>query len=471
MDSLLLFPSEEARIFTVSRLNAEIKGLVEAAFPFVWVVGEISNLRTPASGHHYFTLKDEQSQIRAVMFRTQQRALRFRPESGLQVLCQGHISVYEPRGEYQIIVESMEPKGAGAMQIAFEQLKRKLEAEGLCDPARKRPLPVCPQRIAVVTSATGAAVRDILKVFQRSPCPLSVTVFPVRVQGQEAAAEIACAIQQANALADKLDLDVIIVGRGGGSIEDLWSFNEEIVARAIAASEIPTISAVGHEIDFTISDAVSDMRAPTPTAAAEWVISRLDYFSREVSGYKDRIRQAICTKVSSCIQQTSFLGKRLISPQRQIENLRLLIDDRSDRLNHALRRTVEKSRSAQCLLSEKLLYLSPLKTVRQHQALVDQREKELLFHYHNTLDKYRLRLQKYASQLESLSPLSVLGRGYAIAYRLPDEKVLRKAEDVSVGDKVRVQLSEGFLECVVQGTKNGNSNSLQRRIDSEQEEK
>jgi exodeoxyribonuclease VII large subunit len=291
------------------------------------------------------------------------------------------------------------------------------------------------------------------------------------VQGQEAAAEIACAIQQANALADKLDLDVIIVGRGGGSIEDLWPFNEEVVARAIAASEIPTISAVGHEIDFTISDAISDMRAPTPTAAAEWVISRLDFFSREVSGYKDRIRQAICTKVSSCIQQTSFLGKRLISPQRQIENLRLLVDDRSDRLGHALRRTVEKSRSAHCLLSEKLLYLSPLKTIRQHQALVDQREKELLFHYHNTLDKYRLRLGKYASQLESLSPLSVLGRGYAIAYRLPDEKVLRKAGDVSVGNKVRVQLSEGSLECVVQGTKNGNSNSLQRRIDREQEEK
>lgn len=452
MNPLFLFPSEEPSIFTVSMLNTRIKELIEAGFSSVWVTGEISNLRSPSSGHCYFTLKDEQSQIRAVMFRTQQRALRFAPESGMQVLCQGYCTVYEPRGEYQVIVVSMEPKGAGAMQIAFEQLKKKLEAEGLCDPAKKSPMPACPQGIGIVTSATGAAIRDILKVFQRSPSPLAVTVFPVRVQGQEAAGEIAKAIRDANTHADALGLDCLIVGRGGGSIEDLWSFNEEVVARAIAASRLPVISAVGHEIDFTISDAVADMRAPTPTAAAEWIVATLERLHREVGKHRDRVLEAALRQVRLLGQRAALLGKRLISPLRQIENRRIFLDERTERLQQAMLRIIERARSVCARYEERLLFSSPLKSIERGRAVTDLLRRDLALHYNNLLDKQRYRLQKYASQLDGLSPLAVLGRGYSITYLLPSKKVIRKAEEAAPGDKVRIRLHEGSLLCVVQKT-------------------
>ncbi len=452
MDPSVALPVEETPVFTVSRLNARIKELLEATYPFIWVKGEISGLTVPASGHCYFTLKDGQSQIRAVMFRTQKRGLRFTPESGLQVLCFGHVTVYEPRGEYQVIIENMQPEGAGALQLAFEQLKKKLEAEGLFAPERKLPLPFCPQRIGIVTSSTGAAIRDILKIFQRSPYPLSVTLFPVRVQGRESAWEIAAAVECANTHRERLGLDLLIVGRGGGSIEDLWSFNEEIVARAIAASGIPIISAVGHEIDFTISDAVADMRAPTPTAAAEWVVSRLEVLERDLSAYTDRLRQAICNKVCACRQHASFLEKRLVSPVRRLEDLRIFVDDRSARLHLAFEHHLERLRAGCRRLDEKLALVSPLKSIRQHRDHVSRMEKELPVRYHNVLDKKRLGLQKYASQLDSLSPLAVLNRGYSITFRSADGAVVRSSPEVSAGDRVRVRLCRGTLECTVDKT-------------------
>ena len=443
---------KEPGILTVSQLNGQIKSLLEASYRFIWVKGEISNFRIPASGHYYFTLKDEQSQMRAVFFRGQHRAMRFVPESGLQVLCQGRISVYEPRGEYQLIVEVMEPQGVGALQLAFEQLKRKLEAEGLFDSAIKRPLPICPQHIAIVTSSTGAAVQDILKIFQRSPYPLSITLLPVRVQGQEACLEIAAAIDLANSMAERFGWDLLIVGRGGGSLEDLWPFNEEVVARAIARSTIPIISAVGHEIDFTISDLAADLRAPTPTAAAEWVISQLERFQRELNVRRDRMQQIILQRIEVHKQKLEFLEKRLIDPKRRIQDLRMFVDERFERLHLAFMRRIEKLRTVQMHLTEKLRFCHPLKNIQQYRSLLNQSCRELALHHNKLLDKHRFQLQKYALQLESLSPLAVLARGYSITYRQSDGKVVRKSEEVEPGQDVRIRLGEGFLECTVRKT-------------------
>lgn len=440
-------------VFTVSELNSRIKGLLESSYRLVWVKGEISNFRIPGSGHCYFTLKDESSQIRAVLFRPQLRHLRFTPEAGLQVLCQGRISVYEPRGEYQLIVEVMEPQGLGALQLAFEQLKKKLEAEGLFDAGRKKPLPVAPQTIGIVTSPTGAAVRDILKILQRSPYPISATIFPVRVQGAEASREIAAAIETANLLAEKYEWDLLIVGRGGGSIEDLWPFNEEIVARAIASSTAPVISAVGHEIDFTISDLVCDLRMPTPTAAAEWVVAQLDRFQRELENGRDRLAKAVQQKIQTIGQKVQFLEKRLTDPRRRLADIRLMVDDRLERLQMALVRKLERLRALHANLGARLLFVQPAKRVQEYRNVLDQQVRELAIHAHKALDSKGFLLKEYASRLESVSPLAVLGRGYSITYRLPDKKhALRSSDETRPGDKVMVRLSRGNLKCTVDET-------------------
>lgn len=447
---LVPIPQQETVVFTVSELNTRIKGLLESNYRFVWVKGEISNFRIPASGHYYFTLKDEQSQIRGVFFRTQHRHLRFIPEDGLQVICQGRISVYEPRGEYQLIVEIMEPQGLGTLQLAFEQLKKKLEAEGLFDSGRKLPLPRCPQSIAIVTSPTGAAIRDIMKILQRSPYPLTVTLLPVRVQGEEAGREIATAIETANMLEPQFRWEVMIVGRGGGSTEDLWPFNEEIVARAIAASQIPIISAVGHEIDFTIADLVSDLRAPTPTAAAEWVVSRLEGLQRELATHRDHMLRLILHKIDLQKQRLHFLDKRLIDPKRRLQDLRLLVDDRLERLQLAFTRHLERLRTHHSHLAKRLLLVQPIKAIQNLQNSVTQLSRDLMLRYERQLENRRLQLQGCTSRLESLNPLAVLARGYAVTFRLPEKKIVRKASEVQPGDEVLIQLGQGFLECTVQ---------------------
>ncbi len=456
---LVPIPQQETVVFTVSELNTRIKALLESNYRFVWVKGEISNLRIPASGHYYFTLKDEQSQIRGVLFRTQHRHLRFVPEDGLQVICQGRISVYEPRGEYQLIVEIMEPQGRGALQLAFEQLKKKLEGEGLFDPARKLQLPLCPQSIAVVTSPTGAAIRDIMKIFQRSPYPLTVTLLPVRVQGEEAGREIAAAVATANALLPQFEWELMIVGRGGGSVEDLWPFNEETVARAIAASRIPVISAVGHEIDFTISDLVADLRAPTPTAAAEWVVSRLETLQRELAKHRDQMLKTTIHKIDYQKQRLHFLDRRLVDPRRRLQDLRLFVDDRMERLQRAFARMVERLRTHHTHLSGRLLLVQPGKAVQQYQSALNQFRRDLTLNYERRLENLRLQLQEHASKLESLSPLAVLARGYAICSRLPDRTIIRKASEVRPGEEVLIKLSQGFLECTVNKSTEENSPS------------
>ncbi len=440
---------EKPVVFTVSELNAQIKHMLESGYPLVWVMGEISNFRVPSSGHHYFTLKDDQSQIRAVFFRPQQRNLRFTPEAGLQVLCQGRLSVYEPRGEYQLIVEMMEPQGFGALQLAFEQLKKKLEKEGLFDSSRKQPLPTCPTHIAIVTSSTGAAIQDILRVFQRSPYALTVTILPVRVQGREAAAEIAAAIGKANQLAAAYQWDLLIVGRGGGSIEDLWPFNEEVVARALADSTLPTLSAVGHEIDFTISDMVADQRAPTPTAAAEWVVTRLDRFERELKICEEKLVSLLRHKLDSQKQMLQFTQSRLVDPRRRLADLRLFLDERMERMLLALEGRMERARTRLLHYEDRMKRAHPFQTITSLRAHLDQKCREMTIHQRKLLDSHRMRLQEYTAKLNALSPLSVLERGYSITYGLPRKEVLRDAGEVQEGDKVLVQLARGNLVCEV----------------------
>jgi len=446
---LQLHIGDESGILTVSKLNQQVKMLLEAKFPFVWVKGEISNFRVPASGHFYFTLKDAKSQINAVFFRAQNRFLRFLPESGMQVICQARLSVYEPRGEYQIIVEVMEPLGVGELQLAFEALKRKLDAEGLFDPARKKILPLCPQNICLITSKSGAAIRDILKVLQRSPYPVTVTLFPVAVQGNEARIEIAQAIESANMLTWRHEWDVVIVGRGGGSLEDLWSFNEEIVARAISGSLIPVISAVGHEIDFTIADMAADLRLPTPTAAAEWVVKRLEQFHRDLHGGRDRMVEVMKTRLENRGLRIQYLERRITHPKRRLESMRLTLDDRLERLRLAIERSLEKTRIRHAHLGQRLLYLNPEANILRCRAQLDRLCKEFALHHHRILDGYRLRFEHYSSRLEALSPLSVLLRGYSITYRAVDKKVIRSYTETGPGDRVLVHLANGLLECLV----------------------
>jgi exodeoxyribonuclease VII large subunit len=450
-------PGDETGVFSVSELNARIRVMLEGSFPYVWVKGEISNFRIPVSGHHYFTLKDEHSQIRAVFFRAQNRRLRFVPESGLQVICQGRIGVYEPRGEYQLIVEVMEPEGLGALQLAFEQLKKKLEAEGLFDPARKRPLPLCPRRIAMVTSPTGAAIRDMLKMLQRSPYPMEVTLFPVRVQGQEAAGEIAAALTAINALQDRFGWDLVITGRGGGSIEDLWPFNEEVVARAIAACRVPTISAVGHEIDFTIIDLVSDMRAPTPTAAAEWAVARLEGLERELERYRDQLGDRFTKQMQRLDHRLRLLEKGLVDPRRRLDDLRLTLDDRCERLRLVWKRDMERRRTVHHHLLERLLLRHPSARIARLREGVIQASKEITQRALSGLLSTRHGLEHAVAKLETLNPLAVLTRGYSIAYRLRDRRIIRKSSDVNVGEAIHLRLGEGSLECRVTETEEGDS--------------
>ncbi|NIR13652.1 MAG: exodeoxyribonuclease VII large subunit, partial [Desulfobacterales bacterium] len=314
-DSGFLFENQSPKIYTVSALTEEIKDLLEEHFDFVWVEGEISNFRSPSSGHYYMVLKDEKAQIRAVMFRPQTRYLKFTPEDGMKVIVQGRIGVYQPRGEYQIILDYLEPLGIGALALAFEQLKEKLAAEGLFDEEIKRPLPFLPQRVAVITSPTGAAIRDFLKIIHRRFANIEIIVVPVKVQGDEATAEMVEALDTVNR---ELNVDVIVLTRGGGSLEDLWAFNQEELALAIRASRIPVVSAVGHEIDITISDLAADLRAPTPSAAAELIVMEKESLVERFKGMKGHLELYTKTYLSNLNQQLALLARGLRDPRKGI---------------------------------------------------------------------------------------------------------------------------------------------------------
>ncbi len=394
--------SSARRVFTISELNAQVHELLEASFPELWVEGEISNCKAYPSGHTYLTLKDDKAQVRAVLFKGASFGVKFKFADGLKVLVRGRVTSYEARGELQLVISAAEPRDKGALQLALEQLKAKLRAEGLFDDARKKPLPPFPRAVGVVTSGQGAAVRDIINVLSRRWPGLQVRIWPVKVQGPGAAEEIAAALRGFNALA--ADTDVLLVGRGGGSIEDLWAFNEEAVARAIAESTIPVVSCVGHETDWTIADFVADVRAPTPSAAAELAVPEKAALRERVFELEDAMSQTLRDRIEALARRLAYAAAHplLQDPRRLWEQRVQRVDELTARLPEAARRLVER---------------------------------------------LELRLAATAGRLDAISPLKVLGRGYAIA--TVEGRILTKSSQAKRGDAVRVRLHEGELSCEV----------------------
>ena len=436
------------KIYTVSELTREIKEILEEEFPFIWVEGEISNFRVPPSGHFYFTLKDASSQLRAVFFRSGQGSLNFIPEDGLQVLCLGRVSVYAGRGEYQIILERMELKGWGALQLAFERLKEKLHQEGLFDPGRKKPLPVLPRRVAVVTSPTGAAVRDFLRILYRRFENIQTFIFPVLVQGEKASHEIAEAIAKIND--SDLEIEVIILARGGGSIEDLWAFNEERVARAMAASAIPIISAVGHEVDFTIADFVADLRASTPSAAAEILVRPQGELETELDDFQGRLAWLLAQKLNLLQEKLFHLRKRLVDPRRRWVEVALRLDDGAVRLRLALTGSLRQKANRLGWTGERLFGLSPREKINVRDAQLATMLIMLQGHSRQLLHRWALEMKRAENTLRALSPWAVLSRGYALARTLPEMRVIREVDHLRPGQAIRVQVAQGEMNCRVE---------------------
>lgn len=439
--------SSEPQILTIEELNLSIKQILEGQLSLIWVRGEISNFKAHTSGHYYFSLKDAKSQINAVMFRGHNSRLRFKPTDGMEVIVRGRISVYEPRGNYQILCEMMEPVGAGALQKAFEQLKNKLKAEGLFEPARKKTIPPMPRHVAVVTSPTGAAIRDILNILSRRAPWLPVTVVPTVVQGESAAPQICEALLKAQKLPE---VDVIILGRGGGSIEDMWCFNDEKLARLIAASPTPVISAVGHEIDFTIADFVADLRAPTPSAAAELVAKSSQELTTRLQQLQRLLNLNMQKYLKALEQKWQILNKGLVDPQKKLQDLALRNDDLVSRLQLAM----EHKLSGKCyklkILNERMV--SP-------QVLIDKRKQSLEFLSASLqkgaghgVERKRAQLGRWMSVLESLSPLKVVERGYSIVKK--DHELIKSGSQVKAGDRVQITLAHGELEARVEQVKN-----------------
>lgn len=434
------------RILTVSELSLLIRERLQQTFADVWFEGEVSSLRTPSSGHLYFSLKDPRSQIRAVLFKTQAQRLRFALKEGLCLIVRAHLTVYEPRGEYQAVLDYIEPKGVGALQLAFEQLKEKLEREGLFDRTRKRPLPFLPRRVGVVTSASGAAIRDILTVLRRR-CPLlSIRIVPVPVQGEGAAPRIADAVRW---LSEAGDVDVIIVGRGGGSLEDLWCFNEEVVVRAIAASRVPVVSAVGHEVDYTLADFAADLRAPTPSAAAEAVAPVLKDLLKVLAVLSGRHRAAVRRRLEQTRHRLAAVRRALFDPTRQLQRHAQYLDELSHRLGRVVADTLDELSGRATELRHRLQLASPLGWLHSTAVLVPQLIKRLEQGVARTLALRRHGIRSLAVVLNNLSPLAVLARGYSILHRVPEGTVVSRAADVRAGDELRADLADGQLLCGV----------------------
>ena len=434
-------------ILTVSELTQEIKDLLEMTFSDIWIEGEISNLRIPPSGHTYFTLKDDLSQIRAVLFRGQARHLRFVPEDGLHVICRGRVSLYEKRGEYQLILEVMEPKGIGALQLAFLQLKERLEKEGFFDVDRKKPLPMLPRKIGIVTSPTGAVIRDMLHIIDRRFKNVHILLYPVRVQGEGASFEIAQAIEYLN---QQRDVDVIIVGRGGGSLEDLWAFNEEVVARAIYRSRIPVVSAVGHETDYTISDFVADLRAPTPSAAAELVVRDKREIKNTLHSLMIRLENQMRQDLQEVWTHLSHLRKLMGDPKKRIEDHLLRVDEHLNRIVLVTSWTLKRNREQFLHHHSNLFLRNPLQRVQNVRLLISQGQKNIAQSMKHSIELRRKRLEGILGKLDSLSPLAILRRGYSITRKIPSLQILRSASQVREGERVEVKLHEGTLLCGVE---------------------
>lgn len=435
------------QILTVSQLTSVIKSSLEDNFTDVWIEGEISNFRVPSSGHIYFTLKDNSSQIRAVLFRPSARMLKFVPKEGLHVLCRGRITVYEFRGEYQIVIEYMEPRGIGALLMAFEQLKERLSKEGLFDESRKRPIPPFPKKIGIVTSPTGAAIRDILTIIERRFASVEIVIAPASVQGERAATEIVEAIGDLNRIEG---IDVIIVTRGGGGIEDLWPFNEEIVARAIFNSQIPVISAVGHEIDYTIADFVADLRAPTPSAAAEMVVKNKEDILRHLGTLYQRLLYAEQTFLGKKRERINSLSTRVFSPEREIGRYFQRLDDVEVRLRIGIKRIIKDRQHNIERLIQDISSFNPQNRIQLFKHMVDTSINSIFKNFSHIIALKKEGFHGVVARLDSLSPLAILSRGYSITYKLPERLIVKSSADVHHGNMVEVKLHDGSITCLVE---------------------
>jgi exodeoxyribonuclease VII large subunit len=441
-------PVSRRRVLTVTELTGQVRTLLEERFVEVWVEGELSNSRVWHTGHMYFTLKDAGAQIKGVMFRSALRTLRFTPQDGLRVVARGRVSVYDPKGEYQLVCEHLEPEGLGALQLAFDQLKQRLSAEGLFDARRKRPLPLLPRKIGVVTSLDGAAIRDIIHVLRRRHPNAHIVIRPTRVQGDGAATEIARAL---TAIGTVPGVDVVIVGRGGGAIEDLWAFNEEVVARALADCPVPTISAVGHESDVTIADFVADLRAPTPSAAAEVVVDRKDAFAARIDRLSHQVHATMQTRLHRGESRLRALQAR---PGLAGLAGRVAMRGRhAADLTHELRRAIDARLAAAERLTHALRQMLESFDLRRRLSRVRARlvaaDRHLAGASATGLHRADRRLRGAAARLEALSPLAVLGRGYAVCWNADRTVVIRDAAGLTVGDRVTVTVQRGEVQCEV----------------------
>ncbi|WP_429174257.1 exodeoxyribonuclease VII large subunit [Aeromonas salmonicida] len=442
----------EQQVFTVTRLNSAVRMILEQDLGLVWLTGELSNLAMPSSGHWYFSLKDLGAQVRCAMFKGNNRRVAFRPQDGMQVLVQARVSLYEPRGDYQLIIESMQPAGDGVLALRFEELKRRLGAEGLFDEGRKRPLPREPRAVGLVTSATGAALHDMLTVLKRRAPDLPIFIYPTQVQGSAAIGQIVAAIGLANRHAE---VDVLIVGRGGGSLEDLWCFNEEGVARAIANSAIPVISAVGHEVDVTISDFAADLRAPTPSAAAELVAPDQSARAQRLAHLWQRLVQAMNRHQTAARHGFVLLQKRLDhqDPKRRLEQQSQRLDELSARLQQLLNQRLHQGERRLANLELRLQAKSPERLLaagkRRHQ-LAQERLHALIA---KRQDQASHRLAMLTARLDGVSPLATLGRGYSIT-RTQSGDVINRAAQVNAGQTLVTTLAEGHLQVRVEEVHN-----------------
>ncbi|MDG5498890.1 exodeoxyribonuclease VII large subunit [Marinobacter sp. BGYM27] len=438
-------PKPRARALSVSELNHQVRHLLEVSFLQVWVEGEISSFSRPASGHWYFTLKDAKSQVKCAMFRGNNQRVRTPPKEGDQVLVRGKVTLYENRGDYQIIAEAMEPAGLGALQQAFDALKLKLQSEGMFDAERKKPVPTLPKHIGVITSATGAAIHDILTVLKRR-CPgIPVTLYPASVQGNAAAGEIVNAIQAAERHGV---VDVLIIGRGGGSLEDLWPFNEEKVARAIAACSLPTVSAVGHEVDFSIADFVADFRAPTPSAAAEHLAPDQSAWIRTLEQQSSRLEGITRRLLARLQEQVSGLGGRLRDPRRELQNHHQRLDDLESRLKSSFAQQLQARSQTLSQQQVRLANQSPRRQLADSRNRVSQLKEQLFRELHWQLNEQRDRLGHAAQSLQLVSPLATLGRGYAIV-STRRQPVIRDASRLKPGDEINARLGHGNIDATV----------------------
>jgi len=439
--------NQNSKVYSVSKLTEEIQDLLENRFDFVWVEGEISNFSAPVSGHYYMVLKDEKAQIRAVMFRLQARYLKFLPENGMKVIVQGRVGVYPPRGEYQIILDYLEPMGVGALALAFEQLKKKLAAQGIFNKEIKKPLPLLPQRVAVITSPTGAAISDFLKVIRRRFANIEIIIIPVRVQGEGATEDMVEALDLVNR---ELKVDVIVLTRGGGSLEDLWAFNKEELALAIRRSRTPVVSAVGHEIDLTISDLAADLRAPTPSVAAELLVLEKESIINRLDEMRSRLVTGINQNIKNQTQELYRLSKRIQDPRKRLADIWMRLDENYSRLIRLMDLIVLDIRKRVDAEERALLLRSPMNMITSMKQRLNFQKTSLAQGIDKQLGIKQTTLSLLEKRIKDLSPLSILKRGYSITRKLPEKWVIRYASSVQKGDQVQVFLAEGELECRIE---------------------